>query len=394
MKLLMIISRVPWPLDKGDKLRAYHQAKELAKNHEVFLCCLSDRTPDTEALAELQKIVQHVKIIRLNKVGIAFRLFTALFSTKPFQVHYFYQNHARKKIDRLISAFEPDHLYCQMIRTSEYIKHYLHHRKTIDYMDALSKGYQRRISGSSGIMKFFIKSEYQRLAGYEHLIFDYFDYHTIISNQDKGFIYHNESKRIAVIPNGIDKEYFFPTPRIPEYDLVFTGNMSYPPNIEAALTLINDILPEIRKTIPHARLLIAGTNPATSLTKAASENVIVSGWMPDIRSAYSSAKVFVAPMWLGSGLQNKLLEAMSMEMPCVTSDLANNALKADAGTAILIGSTNTEIAQACVRLLKDEELQNSIASKGKEYVQSTFSWQGSIKELERLWNNNSSQLHE
>lgn len=383
----MIFSRVPWPLDKGDKLRAYHQARELAKSNEVFLCCLSDRKPNADALTELNKIVQHVEIIPLYKVNIAFRLFTALFSSKPFQVHYFYQNQARKKIDQLISDFKPDHLYCQMIRTSEYIKNYLHHKKTIDYMDALSKGYQRRITGSSGIMKFFIKAEYQRLAGYEHLIFDYFDYHTIISNQDKGFIYHSESKRIAVIPNGIDKDYFSEISCIPEYDLVFTGNMSYPPNIEAALTLIYKILPEIRKTLPETRLLIAGTNPAASIIKAASENVVISGWIPDIRSAYSSAKVFVAPMWLGSGLQNKLLEAMSMGLPCVTSDLANNALKASSGTHILIGNTNSEIAQACVRLLKDSELQNTIASRGKEYVQSTFSWEGSINELNQLWNN-------
>jgi glycosyltransferase involved in cell wall biosynthesis len=252
-------------------------------------------------------------------------------------------------------------------------------------MDCLSKGYQRRIDKSAFPVNIFIKSEYSRLAGYEHLIFDYFDFHTIISQQDKSYIFHNESDKIEVIPNGIDKEYFSTKSRHCKYDLLFTGNMSYPPNIEAATILCDKILPLLQVKYPGITLLIAGTNPPHSLQRRANSSITISGWMDDIRDAYDSARIFVAPMWLGSGLQNKLLEAMSMGLPCVTTDLANNALQARPDIDIIIGNSAEAIAAACEELLEDLARSKSIAENGQNYVRTNFSWQGSTEKLMRLW---------
>ncbi len=377
----MLVSRVPWPLEKGDKLRAYHQLRMLAKNHEVHLCCLSDKRIDEGAVNHLRTITPHVYVIRLQRIKIAWRLFRALFSDRPFQVHYFFQTSAAKKVRSLIDQIKPDHIYCQLIRASEYVKHLHDYGKTLDYMDSLSSGQRRRIASSPWWMKYFVREEARRLTAYENLIFDYFDHHTIISAQDRQLIYHTDRNKISVIPNGIDAEFFSAKPTPKEFEIAFTGNMSYPPNVDCALRLAKEILPLIHKTHPHVKLLIAGANPVKSILQLQSTHVKVTGWMEDIRDAYNQSRIFMAPMRSGSGLQNKLLEAMCMNLPCVTSPLAANAMDAVHNESMLIGETNEEFANLAITLLNNDEVATSLAKGGRKFASENFEWEKTVIEL-------------
>jgi polysaccharide biosynthesis protein PslH len=123
MKIFVITSRIPWPLEKGDKLRIYHQLKHLSKNNEIFLCCLSDEKLPAAGMENLQSICSQVEILPLNKLLIVWRMFLAIFSDRPFQVQYFYQRHVRKRVYDLVKQFQPDHIYCQLIRAAEHVKH-------------------------------------------------------------------------------------------------------------------------------------------------------------------------------------------------------------------------------------------------------------------------------
>lgn len=383
MKICMLVSRVPWPLEKGDKLRAYHQLTFLAKKHEVHLICLSDGAVSQEALEHLRTITPHVSVFRLNRLLILLRMVLAFFSRKPFQVHYFYEQSVARQVRLLIERIQPDFIYCQLIRCSEYVKNMHHYRKTIDYMDALSAGQYRRAQRAPWYLAPFVKEEAKRLKGYEHLIFDYFDHHTIISDQDRKLIYHSQFNRIHVVPNGIDASYFNRSFECEKrYDLVFTGNMSYPPNVEGAKRLAIAILPAVKKKCPHVRLLIAGANPASAIQALASAEVVVSGWMEDIRVAYNSASVFVAPMLSGSGMQNKLLEAMSMSLPCVTTELAAAPLGVVHERECLIGSSDEELAQHIIQLLQDSKLANQLGAAGRKFVSERFDWQTTVDILE------------
>jgi len=384
MKLFMLVSRVPWPLEKGDKLRAYNHLKELSKKHEVFLCCLSDRKVHPDALINLLKITPHVQIIQLNKLLIGVQLFIGLFSKKPFQVHYFFQRSVKKKVVQSIRKFGSQHIYCQLIRTSEYVKHLHEFKKTLDYMDALSAGQRRRADISSIWMKPLIKEEASRLAAYENLIFDYFDHHTIISEQDKNLIYHEQRNKIVIVPNGVDGEYFTPIDTEKKYDLVFTGNMNYPPNVDSAIRIAKEILPIIHKTHPYVNLLIAGANPNNQIIHLKSEYVHVSGWLNDIRTAYNQSRIFVAPMRIGSGLQNKILEAMSMNLPCITTSLAAKPMNATHDDNVLVGNTNEEIAMLIIQLLNNPEEAKKIAARGRQFVIDNFDWPRTVGILERL----------
>lgn len=386
MKLVVLVSRVPYPLEKGDKLRAYHQVRELSKHHEVMLCCLSAEEVHPEARAELAKICARLEIVPLQRWRILFRMAFSLVSTRPYQVHYFLQKPALAKVKSLIEDFAPDHIYCQLVRCSEYVKHLYTIPKTLDYMDAMNKGMQRLATRSPWYSAPLWRNESRRLLKYENLIFDYFDHHTIISEQDKQLIYHPRRSRIEVIPNGVDTAFFEPKGSDGEvYDVVFTGNMSYPPNIDTAVFLATEVMPEVWKQHPDARLQIAGASPHAKVKALASERVVVTGWLDDIRDAYRNAKVFAAPMRIGTGLQNKLLEAMSMQVPCVSSKLANNALGARDGREIVIGHTAREVAAHISTLLEDEQKRKELALNGRAFVLENYSWEASVKQLSELF---------
>lgn len=386
MKILVIVSRIPYPLEKGDKLRAFHQVRELSKQHEVCLCCLSDEPAHPDALQKLSAIASEVHFVPLSKPLIYLNMLWTWLGRKPFQVAYFYQRSAHKKVKALIRSFAPQHIYCQLIRTTEYAKNEHNIPKTLDYQDAFSKGMSRRSEKEKWwFMRRFFKIESRRLLIYEHLIFDFFEHKCIISEQDKSLIYHEKQKDIVVIPNGVDFDFFQPQPQTEKkYDLCFVGNMNYAPNIDSAIYLAHQVIPLLKQQKPDIRLLIAGANPAESVQNLASENVEVLGWIDDIRDAYAQSRIFIAPMQIGTGLQNKLLEAMAMALPCITSKLANNALGAVPGDQILIGKQPEEYAAHVMHLLNNPDTAAQLANQGREFVVSHYSWSQSTRQLSEL----------
>jgi polysaccharide biosynthesis protein PslH len=382
MKVFVMLSRVPWPLEKGDKLRAFHQLKELTKEHEICLFCLSDSPVDNKAILELQQFCTEVHIERLGKAGIYFRLFRALFSKLPYQVHYFFKPSLKAKINQIIADFGTEHIYCQLIRCSEYVKNIHHIPKTIDYMDAFSKGVERRILQASFLSRPFFRAEARRLVEYENLIFDYFENKTIITEQDKRFIYHPDQNQIVVVPNGVDTSFFHPMEREKRYELVFNGNMNYPPNIDCVEYISRDVLPLLPT---NTRFLISGASPSPAVQALGTiPGITVSGWVTDQRESYASGRIFIAPFRIGTGLQNKLLEAMAMGIPCITSTLANNALGARPGEEILVADSPREVAQAVGQLLGDHALYHKLSESGKQFVSKRFEWSSSTRILSDL----------
>ncbi|MBL7980706.1 MAG: glycosyltransferase [Flavobacteriales bacterium] len=386
MKLLVLLSRVPYPLEKGDKLRAYHLVKRLARDHEVFLFCLSDTDIDPTDIDHLKGFCSHIEVVRIPRWRIFMKLLTVLFSRLPVQVLYFHHRHAQCRIDKVIASFKPDHVLCQLVRTTEYVRHYYSLPKTLDYMDTLSKGMERRTETAPLYLRPIFRMETRRLIRYENLMFDQFDNRVIISNQDRDYIYHPLRDTMAVVPNGVDTEHFRPMAQEAEYDLLFTGNMNYAPNIDSVQYLVQRVLPIVRRSRPGTNLLISGVDPSPSVRDLARADplITVTGWVRDIRASYASARIFAAPMQIGTGLQNKLLEAMAMGIPCITSALANNAVGARPNEEVLIGEDPEQYAAHILRLLEDETLRHRIATNGNRFVRSHFDWDVASETLSRL----------
>ena len=383
MKIFVLLPRIPYPLEKGDKLRAFNQIKQLAKHNEIVLCALNDnaKVNEQDAFRALQPYCQSINFVRISKLQILLGLLRAFVKGLPMQCGYFYNRKAAKKVNALISKHKPDILYGQLLRVAEYLR-YKNIPKALDYQDIFSYGMKRRADIASPITRPIYNMEYRRLARYEAAIFNDFDVRTIISEPDRKLFTHEKRDEILIIPNGVDHDFFKPQEREKQYDLVFTGNMSYPPNVNAVEYLANEILPIVWKSRPETTLYIAGATPDPKVKKAASERIIVSGWLDDIRDAYAQSRVFIAPMRIGTGLQNKLLEAMSMRLPAITSPLANASLGAKLNEEILIGSNAQEMAQHILTLLIDTQKAEQIAQAGFDFTNRVYDWGKATERLE------------
>jgi glycosyltransferase involved in cell wall biosynthesis len=158
--------------------------------------------------------------------------------------------------------------------------------------------------------------------------------------------------------------------------------MGYVPNVEGARYLVQEILPLLLRQFPAIKVLIAGARPTALVQSLASDNVTVTGWVEDIREAYASAKLFVAPLFLGSGQQNKILEAMAMKIPCVTSTLVNNAIGATPNEAIVLADDKVAFAKQITTLLQHPNHIDAISTAGLAYVQKHYSWESYVQILE------------
>ncbi len=382
-----MLSRFPYPLEKGDKLRAYHQITELSKTYSITLIATTDSYIHKDSIERLRKYCTTIYIFRLNKISIVFNIFIQLFTNKPFQVGYFYSSKNNSRIKKILNEVKPDHIFCQLVRVSEFVKNYHNCPKTLDYMDALSKGVERRISKASFLTKWAFRSEAKRLAAYERQIFDYFENHVIISEQDREYILHQKREYIQCIPNGVDHSFFEKINTTQDSDIVFIGNMNYAPNVEACHYIINEILPILNFGEKKYSFLISGSNPHPSLIRLAKSNptIEITGWVDDIRISYARGKIFVAPMMIGIGMQNKLIEAMAMGIPCITTPLANNAIKGIHNESIIVAKEKEEFVEAIEKLLTDKHFYKQISEAGKKLVLENFNWRSSTSQLIELF---------
>jgi glycosyltransferase involved in cell wall biosynthesis len=150
--------------------------------------------------------------------------------------------------------------------------------------------------------------------------------------------------------------------------------------------LCNKILPIIQKTHHNCNVLISGATPHNRVKKLADKQITIRGWTHDIREIYASGKIFVAPMFIGTGLQNKLLEAMAMGIPCVTTSLANNALLAD-NSEIIIANNQEDFASSCIKILNSKKISNNLSRKGLEFIKKTYNWDIINNDLKLLFKN-------
>ncbi len=383
LKIFVVLSRVPFPLEKGDKLRAYNQLKILSERHDIYLFALNDKSLHPEAMQELSSFCTQVKIFKLHKLSILCNMLKFFFKGLPIQCGYFFNNRYKKRINEAIDEIKPDVIYSQLIRTAEYVRH-RKEKKVLDYQDVFSKGMYRMMQKSTFLKRWLCKMEYNRLRKYEVDVFADFDEKTIITQVDRTMIEHYAASEIVVVPNGVDSTYFVPQHVEKKYDIIFTGNMSYLPNIVACEYIAHEILPELLKREPHIKIALCGVDPSPRVLALKGEHIEVTGWVEDIRSYYAMSKLFVAPMEIGTGLQNKLLEAMAMCIPCITSPLASQPIKAVINKEIIVCNSVLGYVDEIVNLLHNQQLYEMLSQNACCYVKEHYNWQQTTKILENL----------
>ncbi len=367
-RLLVLLPRFPYPLDQGDRLRAYYQLRDLSQSFEIHLVC-TDREPiDADRRAHVLPFCASIQVIHLPLTRVIWNLTVGFFSGLPFQVAYFRHPKAKAALRQLWSKKVPGLLYAQLVRMGANVPDGL--PLYLDFMDAFSAGFQRRAERTRGIVGWLAGWEAKRLKRYEQKMRARAKGCSIISEQDAAAL---GGKGIDIVPNGVGETYLAKLPAMaPRYDLIFSGNMGYDPNVKAGLILGHEILPKLE----GATLCLAGSRPAASLRALESQKLEVTGFVDDLRPYLKSSKLFVAPLFTGQGLQNKLLEAMAVGLPVLTTPQCAAALGAEHQVQLWTASTVEEFVTASQQLLADEALRGRLAAAGRALVAERFSWAG------------------
>ena len=336
MKILFIANRFPYPPFRGDKLKIYNLSKRLAEKNEIHLITFTEQKSDLQYLDKLNPIFKRMEIVHLPKLQSLFYSAIGLFQKLPLQVQYFKSRDFSARLKQLLSEEKYDAIHVQHIRMAQYAIAYKQYFRILDLPDAFSLYWQRRKEvPRSFLSKWLDNIESKRVINYEKYVLNEFDLNLVCSREDQEFLIQTHKVgNIELLPNGVDTQQFKPGKHDYSHNeiLLFTGNMDYDPNVDAVLYFVDEILPIILKSFPKVKFLIAGQRPIDKVRELDNgNNILVTGFIPDLSETYNSASVVVAPLRFGAGTQNKVLEAMSMGIPVVCSNIGFEGLGIDDG---------------------------------------------------------------
>jgi len=389
MKILYLSQRIPYPPNKGDKLRAFNEIKYLSKHHEISLLCLTDDCREMGTPQELNRFCKSIDIVYLPKLQSKLQSGLAIFSTISLTLSYFHSKKLKKIVKMKLLSEQYDLIFVYCSSMAQYVDHVHHIPKIIDFVDVDSEKWRQYATYASFPMRLLYRIESYRLRKYEASIAENYQHGVFVSENEA-----EDFKRmvcpcptISPILNGVDCEMF--TPGTEPYDrnaLIFTGAMDYYANVEAVLYFVDQILPLIKNKIENIKLYVVGSNPAKEIILLAKKetNVIITGYVEEVQPYMRKAAVFVAPMRIARGVQNKILEAMAMGVPVVTSSLGYEGITAKQGEDIFVEDAPEHFAMRVIELVEDAELRRAVSEKSRKNVESCYNWEINLGKLEDL----------
>ena len=398
MNILFLAHRIPYPPNKGDKIRSFHQIKYLAEKGKVYLATLFDDTRDFKYIADLKKYCADVCAIgNYGKVKKIFSL-TGHFKGKPASVKYFYDRRLQGWINNILATQQIDVIFCFSSTMAEYLfcsakwgaMQKSNVRLLMDYCDVDSQKWVDYGRIKSWPLSVFFRREGQLLRQYEQNIADDFDACFFASSREKKlFDQDHVAQNVEVVENGVDLVFFNEKRELAdsftsEAVLVFTGAMDYDVNVDGVCWFVEKIWPQIRKTVKNVKFYIAGSNPVARIRELGKQDdVFVTGFVDDIREFYGMATVCVAPLRIARGIQNKVLEAMAMAKPVVCTNNAFEGINAIAGRDLLVADEPVAFAEEVVRLLLNRSVGEKIGKNARECMEHNYSWDTKLSVLDQ-----------
>lgn len=408
MKILFICHRIPYPPNKGDKIRSFNILRHLAKNHDIYLACLADDKSDLQHKAELKKLCKEIEVSYINGFQAHRRMFCNLIQGRPLTLGYFYSSKLKKTVQRWLNEISFDAIYVFSSGVAQYVMN-TKKRKIMDFVDVDSDKWAQNARRARFPASWIYAIESKRMKQYEIMIAQEFAHSVFITeNERKLFESFARPRHITVIPNGVDHGYFkrdcfaqpsaglamtngengaglAMTPLGATVNLIFTGAMDYLANVDAVAYFCHTIMPLIKKDAPNLKFYIVGNNPTRAvkdLTK--NKDVFVTGYVQDIRPYLRKADICVVPLRIARGIQNKILEAMSMELPVVSLSAAAKNLEVSPGTDIFIEDKPQDFAYRVIQLSKDPALRARIGKNARETILCRYDWRNNLRKIEDI----------
>jgi len=380
VKILYLCHRVPYPPDKGEKIRAYHHLAHLARRHRIHLACFADTAADLEHARTLEAMCASVDLVFRSPATARLHALAALPSPRSLSIAAFDSSELRGKVARRAERERPDVAVAYSAAMAQYLEPLSHVPRVLDFVDADSE--KLRVYGQ--VRPFphsaLYRLEADRLAAYERAMASIFDASIFISEAEAAIVCGPApGPRVSIIRNGVDLDAFRPDPdlsRPRDPVLVFTGVMGYFPNVDAVTYFAEDVLPRVRARVPNARFNIVGRDPSMAVRHLARRpGVAVTGAVPDVRPYLSGAALAVAPFRIARGVQNKVLEAMSAGLPVLGTRLAFQGIQATASDGVAMADSPEEMADAAVALLEDPARRLEMGRGARRYVERHHRWE-------------------
>ena len=391
MELLIVTPRFPYPTRTGDTLTVFHLLKHFSQRHTLDLVSCNPQPPPSESVDAIRPYCRTVHIAPISSVQSALNGLKAALRREPLQSLWFYTDRLARTIDQLVRHNHYDVLYAHTVRTARYLTNLDLHVPSLRILAmqiSMQLNYRRLARYERNLLyRFIFRHEAARLALFEAKLVKQFDRTLVISKVDRDAICDGLRERFFESPHGVtldtapaqcdDRE---------AATIVFSGNMNYRPNIDAAVYFVHEILPIIRLQVPDVSFFIVGANPHSSIRALAKhQNVRVTGEVKSVYSWLRRATIGINPLRAGAGLQNKVLEGMACGLPMVVTPIANEGIKAVPDTHLLSADSTTEFAAKAVRLLRDVDLRRTIGDAARRFIEENWSWEIHFNRLERMF---------
>jgi sugar transferase (PEP-CTERM/EpsH1 system associated) len=383
VRILFLTARFPWPLLRGDQLRAFHQLRLLAPRHRLTLACFRDAALPSAGKDAVSALCERVVTVPLGTTAMAAGLARGAFSPLPFQVSLYRHAGMRRVLGELAAGEPFDLVHAQLVRVFPCVEGFPAPR-FVDLVDALSLSLRRRSLQHRGPLRWLTALEAERLLRYERRICASAEGASVVSPVEREAI---GAARVGVVPNGVDlAEFPFGREGRDPATVAFTGNMGYFPNVDAASWFAERVHPLVRRSVPQARFLVVGARPAARVRRlaAADASVSVLGFVDDMRPHLRSATVAMAPLRAGAGQPFKVIEAMASGTPVVATPLVADAFEPEGREGLLVAESPEELAAAVVSLLQDPVRAGRLAARARRFVESRHTWERSTAHLEEL----------
>jgi glycosyltransferase involved in cell wall biosynthesis len=393
MRVLVIDEWVPLPLDSGKKIRTFHLLAPLAKRHEITYLCYADAKRHAENIYEMQAAgfrVLPVKPVKRFCTPITLALGVAgnLLSRTPLVVRKHLSRRFMSRLRKLLNTEVFDVLHCEWTHYAQYLRRAAGLPRFLASHNVESIQWSRFAQVQRNLCRrAAIWLEWRKMRCFEGRSLRIFDHIAAVSGHDAELMKSRfGAKSVDVIPNGVDVAYYERAPRREEPDLlVYCASMDSWVNQDAAFYFVRDILPRIHERRPQSRFMIVGRNPPQGIRDLATDRVLVTGTVADIRPVLARAAVSVVPLRIASGSRLKILESLAAGVPVVSSAAGAEGLELKYGSELLVADSDAEFAAQCVRLLDDAPLRRRLANAGQALVRQKYDWSALFPLVEKAW---------
>jgi polysaccharide biosynthesis protein PslH len=381
MRILMIVDYLPYPLVGGDRVRIYNLLRRVANQHEVSLAAFLETPDHAEAVPHLEQFCARVETASLQRrspIAHIPGLIRYALERKPLELKFLHSDELTNKIDQLASTMDFDivqlesrmGLYLEALPQDGRCKTILMFQNFTSQQSRRVFHIERRWSDK---MRALLNS--MVMYAWEPRYAQRFDCCTTVSEIDRSLLLKaNHRLRVEVIPNGVDTGAYQPLPPETTPALLFIGNMSYPPCIDAMLYFCQEIFPRIRQLIGEVELWIVGRDPSPEIRQLDGGGVHVTGRVEDVIPYYRQCAVCVVPLRAGGGTRLKILEAMALCRPVVSTTIGCEGLDVTDGEHLLIADDLEQFAEKTVRLLEDHQLYQYLSAHGRRLVETHYDW--------------------